>query len=100
MPDVQRIWDSLLSDPQRFNFLLHICTAMVLLVTDQLRGHDFSDNLKLLQRYPPIDISQVLQTAYKIRDDELKKGYLTEDGEIDLASSFHNSKGSFGSFHE
>lgn len=45
MPDVQRIWDSLLADPRRFQFLLYICTALVIEVKDDLEDHDFSDNI-------------------------------------------------------
>lgn len=30
LPDVERIWDSLFADPQRFTFLIYICCAMIL----------------------------------------------------------------------
>lgn len=30
LPDVLRIWDTLFSDEKRFDFLIHICCAMIL----------------------------------------------------------------------
>lgn len=30
LPDVVRIWDSVLADEKRFDFLLYICCAMIL----------------------------------------------------------------------
>lgn len=30
LPDVVRIWDSVLSDENRFEFLVHICCAMIM----------------------------------------------------------------------
>lgn len=32
LPDVERIWDTLFSDSNRFQFLIHVCCAMVMLV--------------------------------------------------------------------
>jgi len=49
LPDVQRIWDSLLSDPSRHNFLVDLCAAMVVLVRDDVLRNDFGENMKLLQ---------------------------------------------------
>lgn len=49
LPDVLRIWDSLLCDETRRDFLLAVCTAMVVLVRDDLLHNEFPDNMKLLQ---------------------------------------------------
>jgi hypothetical protein len=49
LPEVLRIWDSLLSDVTRSDFLIDVCTAMVLLIKDDILTNDFSDNMKLLQ---------------------------------------------------
>lgn len=32
LPDVIAVWDSLLSDPKRFSFLLYLCVAMAMYV--------------------------------------------------------------------
>jgi hypothetical protein len=55
LPDVMRLWDSLFADPRRFEYLQFFCLAMISAVRDQLFLNDFAANLKLLQKYPPID---------------------------------------------
>ena len=49
LPDVLRIWDSLLSDETRSDFLIDVCTAMVLVIRDDILTNDFAENMKLLQ---------------------------------------------------
>ncbi|XP_059059771.1 TBC1 domain family member 13 [Achroia grisella] len=66
LPDVERIWDSLFADKQRFNFLIYICCAMILLVRDNLLSGDFASNVKLLQNFPPMDVSLILNKAVEI----------------------------------
>ncbi|XP_004927187.2 TBC1 domain family member 13 [Bombyx mori] len=63
LPDVERIWDTLFADSQRFDFLINICCAMILLVRDNLLGGDFASNVKLLQNFPPMDVSLILNKA-------------------------------------
>ncbi|XP_010527478.1 PREDICTED: TBC domain-containing protein C1952.17c-like [Tarenaya hassleriana] len=66
--DSLRIWDTLLSDlegPQET--LLRICCAMLILVRRRLLAGDFTSNLKLLQKYPPGNISHMLYVADKLR---------------------------------
>ncbi|MGH0155955.1 UNVERIFIED_CONTAM: hypothetical protein FKN15_030318 [Acipenser sinensis] len=49
LPDVIRIWDSLFSDQERFDFLILVCCAMLVLIRDQLLAGDFTVNMRLLQ---------------------------------------------------
>uniref|UniRef100_A0A671TCD6 TBC1 domain family member 13 n=1 Tax=Sinocyclocheilus anshuiensis TaxID=1608454 RepID=A0A671TCD6_9TELE len=49
LPDVIRIWDSLFSDQERFEFLIPVCCAMLTLIRDQLLAGDFTTNMRLLQ---------------------------------------------------
>ncbi|KAG0235553.1 hypothetical protein BGX31_004213 [Mortierella sp. GBA43] len=76
MPDVWRIWDSVLSDtggPERdYDFLLDLGCAMVCHLRTDLLGGDFADNVKLLQNYPPVDIQVLLHLATVIRDKRVK----------------------------
>jgi hypothetical protein len=59
-----RIWDTLLSDPAgRADCLLRVCLALLLHVRGQLLAGDFAANVKLLQRYPSVDVSEVLRAA-------------------------------------
>ncbi|XP_063633283.1 TBC1 domain family member 13 [Cydia splendana] len=66
LPDVERLWDSLFADPMRFDFLIYICCAMILLVEDSLLKGDFASNVKLLQNFPPMDVSLILNRAVEI----------------------------------
>uniref|UniRef100_A0A5B7B3T3 Putative TBC1 domain family member 13 n=1 Tax=Davidia involucrata TaxID=16924 RepID=A0A5B7B3T3_DAVIN len=62
------IWDTLLSDPEGpQETLLRICCAMLILVRRRLLAGDFTSNLKLLQNYPPTNISHLLYVANKMR---------------------------------
>ncbi|XP_028162178.1 TBC1 domain family member 13 [Ostrinia nubilalis] len=66
LPDVERIWDTLFADNNRFSFLIYICCAMILLVRDNLLNGDFASNVKLLQNFPPMDVSLILNKAVDI----------------------------------
>lgn len=47
--------------------LLRICCAMLILVRKRLLAGDFTSNLKLLQNYPPTNISHLLYVANKLQ---------------------------------
>ncbi|WCJ33180.1 Ypt/Rab-GAP domain of gyp1p superfamily protein [Euphorbia peplus] len=66
--DSLHIWDTLLSDPEGpQETLLRVCCAMLVLVRRRLLAGDFTSNLKLLQHYPPTNISHLLYVANKLR---------------------------------
>lgn len=66
--DTIHIWDTLLSDPDGpQETLLRICCAMLILVRKRLLAGDFTSNLKLLQNYPPTNISHLLYVANKLQ---------------------------------
>ena len=71
-PEIQRLWDSLFSDENRFQFLLYFCCAMMVAQRSRLILGDFIDNMKVLQKYPiETDIYHLLQLACQIRDGKL-----------------------------
>ncbi|XP_070310069.1 TBC1 domain family member 13 isoform X2 [Odocoileus virginianus] len=70
LPDVIRIWDSLFADSNRFDFLLLVCCAMLILIREQLLEGDFTVNMRLLQDYPITDVCQVLQKAKELQDSQ------------------------------
>lgn len=75
MPDIFRVWDTLLSDLARPHpFLHYLCVAMVVLVREALLAADFSDCLKTLQRYPPLPIDDILALAKQLRSADLVPG--------------------------
>jgi len=49
LPDILRLWDSLFSDPFRFDFLLYVCCAMLICLREELLDGSFAENLKMLQ---------------------------------------------------
>lgn len=69
LPDVLRIWDSLFADEERFDFLISMCCAMLILVRDELISGDFPHSMKLVQNYQKtkIDLQTILSKAVEIR---------------------------------
>ncbi|KAK9915756.1 hypothetical protein WJX75_003726 [Coccomyxa subellipsoidea] len=66
-PDAVRLWDTMFSDPAgRTDCLLRICVAMLVNIRGELLHGDFSANLKLLQRYPPVDAHAILRIAEQL----------------------------------
>lgn len=63
LPDVLRIWDSVFADEKRYDFLIKVCCAMIVLLREQILENDFANNVKLLQNFPPMDIKVVLKKA-------------------------------------
>lgn len=69
LPDVLRLWDSILSDENRFEYLIYVCCAMIVLLREQILENDFEHNVKLLQNFPSTDINFVLNRANKLREE-------------------------------
>jgi len=65
---VLRIWDSLLSDENRFEFLKYICVGLLINIRKQLLEGDLSDNLSLLHNYPTFNTEELLDLAIEIKD--------------------------------
>ncbi|KAI9276021.1 rab-GTPase-TBC domain-containing protein [Sporodiniella umbellata] len=81
LPDVIRLWDSILADrgmqeegkseDERFEFLLDFSVAMLVCIRQDLMKGDFGDNMRVLQNYPIDDIQVVFNSAYAIREARL-----------------------------
>ncbi|XP_077564296.1 TBC1 domain family member 13-like isoform X2 [Haemaphysalis longicornis] len=71
LPDVLRIWDSLFADPKRFSFLIYICYAMLSKLRDKLMMGDFPSNIKLLQNFPDVDVSELIAEALSAQQKDL-----------------------------
>lgn len=52
LPDVVRLWDSFLGDPRRFEFVIHVCLALIL-----------DRRAELLQTDKQFELAEVLQAA-------------------------------------
>lgn len=68
LPDVLRIWDSLLSDEKRFQFLITMCCAMLILLRSDILKDDFPTNMKLLQNFPytKVDVTTIIAKACEL----------------------------------
>lgn len=69
LPDVLRIWDSLFADDKRFDFLICICCAMLMILRDEIVNEDFPTVMKLVQNFQTskVDLQRVLSKAVDIR---------------------------------
>jgi len=72
MPDILRIWDSILADDDKFEFLNMICLAIIKIKRLELLQSDFSGIMLSLQNLEKLDVEKLLLTAEMIRN-ELKK---------------------------
>jgi hypothetical protein len=79
MSMVIRLWDTLFSDPDRFNFLKYVCVAMVVNIREDLLEGDFAACLSQIQRSADYitDIRKLLNKAnllchkYGCEDDQM-----------------------------
>ena len=63
LPDTIRLWDSMFASTHKENFLRYVCGTMVLMIREELLKGDFSSCLRLLQRYPPANIDNILESS-------------------------------------
>lgn len=68
LPEVLRLWDSFLSDHNRFEFVTYFALAMLNKIRPQLMAGSFASNLQLLQKYPSFDLYELLLPAMEFRD--------------------------------
>jgi TBC1 domain family member 13 len=67
LPDVISIWDCLFAEKKLLDLLMHVCCSMILMQREFLLKSDFSNNIKILQSYPPVDVQLILTYAKKLR---------------------------------
>ena len=78
LPEVMRIWDTLLSDCNRFEFMKYFSCSMLINIRERLLGGNFDENLNLLQNYPKeIEIDTLLHIAYILRQEDYSKSKAT-----------------------
>jgi len=71
LPDALRLWDSMLSAPKRFHFILCCCTAMITTRHALILESDFPTCLKALQATCTVPVHIVLKEAERIRQKEI-----------------------------
>ena len=64
--DVLRLWDSLLSVPERNEFLMYCCLAMILNAKESIVDEDFPTIMQVLQRNAANDVELVIRKAFSL----------------------------------
>lgn len=69
MPEILRIWDSILTFTDKFEFVSYLCIAVIQLNRDMLINKDFSNIMYVMQNLNvlEIDIEKLLNKADKIK---------------------------------
>ena len=60
LPDVIILWDRMLSEKSKIDFVVRVSASMVLLEARRLLQSDFASAMKMLQHYPSADISKII----------------------------------------
>lgn len=71
--DALKLWDALIAQSvgERNDYLLLLCLAMLLRAREDLMQLDFAESLKLLQHYPPIDVSVLVDSAESLKNTKI-----------------------------
>lgn len=56
--NVIKLWDQLISDAQRWNFVFYLSIANISMRRDQILDADFSDIMQALQRHSAIETNE------------------------------------------
>lgn len=69
LPEVIIIWDHMLAvEDSRSDYILRVCTAMLMLERENLLKADFAQAMKILQHYPAPDLFHLLKDANSLVD--------------------------------
>lgn len=68
LPDVLRLWDSFIADPNRYGFVVHVCVAVILGKRDELLATDKQFELAEIMQAGPrgTDFEALLKKAFAI----------------------------------
>lgn len=73
MPDILRLWDSIFSDPEIFEFLYLLILAPIIIKRKDILKEQMSGIMMVIQNMEDISIYDLMSTAIKIRNDLNKK---------------------------
>ena len=75
LPQLYRLWDSILADPMRFRYFYYVCLALLVWMREKLLGCDFAQAVALLQKPKIEDLQGLLKLANRlIMSDSSQKG--------------------------
>eukprot|EP00826_Nyctotherus_ovalis_P026053 TRINITY_DN2031_c0_g2_i1.p1 TRINITY_DN2031_c0_g2~~TRINITY_DN2031_c0_g2_i1.p1 ORF type:complete len:101 (-),score=22.98 TRINITY_DN2031_c0_g2_i1:98-379(-) len=74
IPDVIRLWDSLLADAARFNFFSYVCLALLVNVEGEILEGEFDTILKAVNTSPSkIEMNNLIILARELLTKEAEK---------------------------
>jgi len=68
LPDVLRLWDTILSEENLYDFMTFLCLAIIKLKRAELIAKDFSGIMLTLQHLEKINVENIIQYAKEIRE--------------------------------
>ncbi|CAM9861736.1 unnamed protein product [Discosporangium mesarthrocarpum] len=104
LPNTIRLWDSLFSEAEeRSRFLVFVFVSLLLQQRCSLLRGDFASNLKLLQDYPPTDMTRLLAQSRALRmysahfedtvgEEDMGKRWMTERAEARAREAAESAK--------
>ena len=66
MPEILRLWDSILSDRKLLNFMIYICLAIIRIKRNEIIEKDFATIMLSMQNLEKIEIEKLIYTAVDI----------------------------------
>ena len=73
MPDIMRLWDSIFSDPEIFEFLYLLILAPIIIKRNDIMKEQMAGIMMMIQNLEDISIYDLIKTALKIRTELNKK---------------------------
>ena len=67
LPDAIILWDRMLSENSKIDFVVRVSASMVLLAGGELLQSDFPSAIKLLQQYPSTDVSKIIHYSDNLK---------------------------------
>ncbi len=66
IPEVLRLWDSILSDGNILNFMIYICLGIIRIKRNEILEKDFAQIMLSMQNLEKIDVEKLINTAVDI----------------------------------
>ena len=73
MPDIMRLWDSILSEPDIFEFLYLLVLSPIIIKKKKIMKENMSGIMMMIQNLEDITIYDLIHTAIKLRNELNKK---------------------------
>jgi hypothetical protein len=67
MPDVLRLWDSLLSEEEKFDFINMICLAIIKFKKQDILKNDFAGIMMNIQNFEKIEVENIIKYGLNLR---------------------------------